>query len=50
MGEQVEGMAKIGEEIKSIYCLLQNNHGDVKYRTGNTVSNILITTYGVRSV
>ena len=29
---------------------LQNSHGDVKYSTGNTVNNIVITMYGVRWV
>ena len=36
--------------LRSADGLLQNGHGDVKYSIGNTVNNILITTYGVRWV
>ena len=34
--------------LESTNWKLQNSHGDVKYSTGNTVNNIVITMCGAR--
>ena len=39
-----------GEEIRKYKLVVTNSHRDVKYSTGNTVNNVLVTTYGVRWV
>ena len=44
------GRVKKVEGLRSTHWLLQNSHGDVKYSIGNTVNNILMTTYGARWV
>ena len=41
--EGLGGWVKISEEIRSTKGQLQSSHEDVKYRTGNTVSNIVVT-------
>ena len=43
-GEWVKKVKGLG----STDWLLQNAHGDAKYRIGNIVSNILVSMYGVR--
>ena len=54
--EQTDGCQRkggLGDWVKSVMgsrsrgWKLQNSHGDVKYSTGNTVDNTVITTYGV---
>ena len=45
----MRGVWGIGEKGNGMK-LLWKSHGDVKYGTGNIVSNILITMYGVRWV
>ena len=46
----VEGLDEKVKGLRSINWLLQNSHRDVKYSTGNIVSNSLITLHGVRWV
>ena len=46
--EKCWGVGEKGEGINNYK--LQNSHGDVKYRLGSRVNNILITMYGVRRV
>ena len=41
---------KVVKGLRRTNWQLQNSHKDVKYSIGNIVSNIVITTYGVRGV
>ena len=43
-------MTKVKSRLRSTHWQLQNSHRDVKYSTGNIVSDIVITTYAVRRV
>lgn len=49
MGEGL-GVGEEGGGIRITNWQLQNSHRDVKYGTGDTVDNVVITTYGVRWV
>ena len=47
-GRGIGGLDEKGEGLRSTNWLLQNSHKDVRYSTGSTVSNIVITMCGAR--
>ena len=49
-GEGVGGLGVKGEGLNSTNGQLRSSHRDVKYSTGNTVNNIVITVHGARWV
>ena len=50
MGGRLGGWVKKAKGLRSTNWLLQNSHGDVKYRIRNIVNNIVLSMYGVRWV
>ena len=47
-GGGLEGWMKKVKGLRSTNWLLENSHRDVRYSTGSTVSNIVITMCGAR--